>query len=245
MQSTWEVLGGIRSLTPLNRCRVSWPRRSTGEETVLTLWRTSGNRNTSSVESNDLWMLIVKQGATYASSSLAQMFARLLDCTKRSRDVTDLCRLCLGKYTPWWWNTPHCVSQNGSLLLSEAWLKSSWLRTCVIHDIIHVDDLIVEIARVARLKFVRQTCQLETLRQGILLRLWVRISSPQRKVILCFSLFSWLNGSHSHCQIPAFFQVVTVNLNLSLMCLHFSVSILLSKEERSLAELSYKQTITL
>lgn len=172
------------------------------------------------------------------------MFARLLDCTKRSCDVTDLCRLCLGKYTPRWWNTPHCMSQNVSLLLSEAWLKSSWLQTCVTHNIIHVDDLIVEIARVVRLKFVRQACQLETLRQGILLRLWVTISSPQRKVILCFSLFSWLNGSHSHCQIPTFFQAVTVNLHLSLMCLHISVSVLLSKEKRSLAELSYKQTIT-
>lgn len=192
MQSPWEVLGGIRSLTPVNRCRDRLnPECLPGEETVLTPWRTSGSRNTSTGELNDLWMLIVKQGATYASSSLAQMFARLLDCTKRSRDVTDLCHLCLGKYTPRWWNTPCGVSQNGSLLLSEAWLKSSWLQTCVIHDIIHVDDLTDEIARGASLKFVRQACQLETLRQGILLRLWVAISSPQRKVILCFSLFYW------------------------------------------------------
>lgn len=144
----------------------------------------------------------------------------LLDFLTARRDyVTWLTYVvCAWVNTPRWWNTPRCVSQNVSLLLSEACLKSSWLQTCVIHDIIHVDDLIDEIARVAGLKFVRQACQLETLRQGIILKLWVIISSPERKVIFCFSLFYWLSGSHSHWQIPTFFQVVTVNLNLPLMC---------------------------
>lgn len=98
-ERVWSV-GGIGSLTPVNRCRDHLDTECLpGEETVLTPWRTSGNRNTSTGELNDLWMLTVNQGATYASISLAQMFARLLDRTKRLCDVTDLCRLCLGKYT--------------------------------------------------------------------------------------------------------------------------------------------------